>query len=106
MIRNKRVMAATMSMVMALGVFSSSAGVARDLYSDEPTTGEMLADAVVARPLTLLASVVGAAAWVVTLPFTLPSGSAGDAGKAWVVDPLGYTFVRPLGEMADTSGRR
>ena len=106
MSKKKRVMATTMSMVMALGVFFSSAGLARDFYSDEPTAGEMLADAVVARPLTLVASVVGAAAWVVTLPFTLPSGSAGDAGKAWVVDPLGYTFVRPLGEMADTSDHR
>lgn len=65
-----------------------------------PTGGEMVTDAIAVRPMTLTYSVVGLAAWVVTLPFTLPSGSAGDAGEAWVLGPLGYTFARPLGEMS------
>jgi len=51
--------------------------------------------------MTLAASVVGAATWVVTLPFTLFSGNADDAAKSWVVDPLEYTFVRPLGDLSD-----
>jgi hypothetical protein len=97
----KSVMGTAMSMVLALGLFSSGAGVASDFYNEEPTSGEMFADAFVARPLTLVASVAGAAAWVLTLPFTLPSGSAGDTGKAWVMDPLEYTFVRPVGEMGE-----
>ena len=66
-----------------------------------PTGGEKFADAIAVRPMTLFASGVGLAAWVVTLPFTLFSGEAGNAGKAWVLDSLEYTFVRPLGDIRD-----
>lgn len=65
-----------------------------------PTGGEMVTDAIAVRPLTLTYTAVGLGAWVLTLPFTLPSGSAGDAGEAWVLGPLQYTFARPLGEMS------
>lgn len=90
-----------MAMTLSLGVFSGGTSIANDGDRPEPTGGEMFVDALVVRPMTLAASVVGAATWVVTLPFTLFSGNAGDAGKAWVVDPLGYTFVRPLGDISD-----
>ena len=67
--------------------------------ADEPIAGAMLVDAVVVRPLTLVASVVGTALWVVTLPFTLLGGNTGEAGDILVLDPLCYTFKRPLGYM-------
>lgn len=67
----------------------------------EPVAGAMLADAVVVRPLTLVASVLGAAIWVVTLPFTLLGGNTDEAGDVLVLDPLCYTFKRPLGYMDD-----
>jgi len=88
-----------MAVTLALASVSGSLGAQTYDYQEEPTVGEMFADAVVARPMLLLASAVGLAAWVVTLPFSIPGGSAGDAGKAWVLEPLGYTFMRPLGEM-------
>lgn len=61
----------------------------------------MLVDIVIARPLGLLATVVGAAAWVVSLPFSLPSGSADEAAQALIAAPVAYTFKRPLGEIPD-----
>ncbi len=70
-------------------------------HGEEPVAAAMLADAVLVRPLTLVASVVGAAIWVVTLPFTLPGGNTGEAGDVLVMDPLCYTFKRPLGYMDD-----
>jgi hypothetical protein len=66
-----------------------------------PSGSSMLVDIVIARPLGLLATVVGAAAWVVSLPFSLPSGSADEAAQALVGDPAAYTFKRPLGEIPD-----
>ncbi|MBW1750377.1 MAG: hypothetical protein JRJ37_06725, partial [Deltaproteobacteria bacterium] len=40
------------------------------LQGERPIPGVMLLDAVAVRPLPLVASVAGAALWVVTLPFT------------------------------------
>ena len=96
----KKLMASAMGITLSLGVLSCGMSVADDGDRSEPTGGEMFADALIVRPMTLAASVVGAATWVVTLPFTLFSGNAGDAGKSWVLDPLGYTFVRPLGDIS------
>lgn len=102
-----RLAAVTLAVTMAMGSLAVTGCTARDQgknYSDEaPETGEMIADVAVVRPMTLWASAIGAVGWVVTLPFTLPSGSAGDVGKAWVADPLKYTFCRPVGEMEDNA---
>jgi hypothetical protein len=64
----------------------------------EPTGGEMVFDALVARPLGLVGTVVGAATWVVSLPFTLPSRSSERAAKQMVAKPAEFTFKRPLGQ--------
>jgi len=64
----------------------------------EPTTGEMYADGLIARPLGLVASVLGAVVFVVTLPFSLPSKSVDSAAKELVAVPAQYTFKRPLGQ--------
>lgn len=67
-----------------------------------PVTGDrgsdMAVDLVVVRPLGIVATVVGAAGFVLALPFTLPSGSAGETAREWVAQPFEYTFDRPLGD--------
>ncbi|MBL8541611.1 MAG: hypothetical protein JNK68_14785 [Betaproteobacteria bacterium] len=65
------------------------------------TDGEaMLLDTVFLRPVSLVGVAVGAAAWIVSLPFSLPSGSSGEAWGALVETPLNYTFSRPLGDVS------
>ena len=61
--------------------------------------GMMLMDAFLLRPLGLAATVLGTAAFIVTLPFSLPTRSADDAANVLVVKPATYTFARPLGEV-------
>ncbi len=97
---------AALAIVLALGLGGlPQVGSARSFsaqgydYNEQPTGGEMIVDAVLVRPMTLAATAVGTIAWVITLPFSIPAGSAGDAGRAWVSGPLKYTFMRPLGEM-------
>ena len=63
------------------------------------TAGAMVLDALLLRPLGLVATVLGAATFVVTLPFSLPTRSADDAAEVLVVKPAEYTFARPLGEV-------
>jgi hypothetical protein len=60
----------------------------------------MLLDTVFLRPVSLVGVAMGAAAWIVSLPFSLPSGSTGEAWDALVETPLNYTFSRPLGNIS------
>jgi len=62
-----------------------------------PRGEEMIADALVARPLGLVSMVLGAVTFVVALPFTLPSGSVDSAQQVLIKGPAVYTFKRPLG---------
>lgn len=67
--------------------------------SREPTAEAMLADAFVVRPFGIAATVLGSVAFVVSLPFTLPTRSVDKAAQKLVVDPAKFTFARPLGQM-------
>src|SRR6185503_21281161 len=63
----------------------------------DPSAGEMFIDAAVGRPLGLFSMVLGTAAFVVSLPFTITSHSTDEAAKTLVRGPTTYTFKRPLG---------
>ncbi len=78
--------------------FSSSVA-ASDIGNERPTGGTMLVDAFMVRPFMLVGTILGTATYIVTLPFSLLGGNAGEAGKKLVVEPAAYTFVRPLGEL-------
>jgi hypothetical protein len=55
-------------------------------------------DLVMLRPIGLVATIFGTAAFIVSLPISLPTGSAGKTFTALVTEPAKYTFVRELGE--------
>lgn len=54
-------------------------------------------DILVARPLGIVITGVGAALFVVSLPFSAAGGNIGEAGKLLVIDPARETFLRCLG---------
>jgi hypothetical protein len=62
-----------------------------------PKGYSMLGDLLIARPLLTIATAVGVAAFVVSLPFTALSGEVGDSAQALIVDPGREAFVRCLG---------
>ena len=64
---------------------------------ETPTPGAMVADALIARPVLAVTTVLGAGVFIVSLPFTLAGGNTEDAGKALVVEPAKNTFYRCLG---------
>ncbi|HTL00208.1 MAG TPA: hypothetical protein VL379_19375 [Pseudomonadales bacterium] len=88
--------------VLAISWVASIAGsavaMAQQTYPDRADSGAMAADLIFVRPFSLVGTVLGAAIFVVTLPFTLPTQSAEEAGRALVSSPLEYTFNRPLGD--------
>jgi hypothetical protein len=66
----------------------------------EPSAESMIADVLVARPAGFGATVIGALVFVISLPFSGPSGNAQQAAQMLVVQPAQFTFNRPLGEFA------
>ena len=63
---------------------------------EPPTPAAMVADVMV-RPIMAGATILGAGIYLVTLPFSLPGGNAGQAGEVLVVQPFKATFLRCLG---------
>ena len=59
----------------------------------------IIVDGLVLRPAGVVAIIVGTLAFVVILPFSIPTQSVDKAAQKLIVDPARYTFVRPLGQI-------
>ncbi|MBE9537086.1 MAG: hypothetical protein IMF07_07885 [Proteobacteria bacterium] len=77
----------------------ATTAMAEGTYQEENGKGlEMTVDILLARPLGIVATVVGSAVFLVSLPFSALGGNAKEAGKVLVVEPFSFTFTRPLGD--------
>lgn len=63
----------------------------------EPSAAMVAGDGLIARPLGLATTIAGTGLFVVTLPFSAPSGSVHEAARGMIGRPGGWTFVRPMG---------
>ncbi len=68
-----------------------------------PSGGEIIADLVLVRPVSLAAYGGGIAASVVATPFTLVSGTTRQTYRTLLDEPFNFAVCRPLGE-ATTAG--
>lgn len=82
--------------VLSLALVAPQIGLAQAVEED-PSALAMVGDAIIARPLGVVFTAIGAVAYVVTLPFSLAGGNAKEAGETLVVGPARATFVRCLG---------
>ncbi len=64
---------------------------------EQPEAAGMIIDGLVVRPISLVATVVGAVAFVITLPFSALGDNVDEAGENLVVRPAAFTFSRCLG---------
>jgi Zn-dependent protease with chaperone function len=78
--------------------FATAVAAGKEPASDDISAGAMAADLFFLRPVGLVAMVFGTAVYVVSLPFSLLGGNAGEAGQKLVVEPTKYTFKRQLGD--------
>ncbi|GMQ76467.1 MAG: hypothetical protein BMS9Abin01_1747 [Gammaproteobacteria bacterium] len=85
--------------VLHLPGVARAAGASAEPELDPPqgSRQDMIGDLVLQRPFGLANTVVGIGVWVVSLPFTIFSGSMGDAGVKLIAEPAAHTFTRPLG---------
>lgn len=107
-----RILAATLALFFGLQMTPAmaqveAAGSGDPVYEIEnPPAFAMMGDLLVARPLLIVATVIGAGLFVVALPFTAASGDVGRSGKALVVDPGKAAFVRCLGCTGEGYGKQ
>lgn len=67
-------------------------------FQKDRDAGAMFADALFTRPVGFAACIVGAATFIVTIPFSAIGGNSDQAANKLIADPFGYTFNRPLGQ--------
>lgn len=65
----------------------------------QPTPGNTFIDALIYRPVGLVAIPLGTVLFVVTLPFSATGGNVGQSFDNLVIAPIKYTFARPLGDI-------
>ncbi|MBB3169896.1 hypothetical protein [Simiduia aestuariiviva] len=75
----------------------SSVALAKDGDIESPSASAMALDLVLVRPVMLGITVLGTAAFVVSLPFSAAGGNVKESAKTLVVGPGEATFVRCLG---------
>jgi hypothetical protein len=61
---------------------------------------EMVADVIIARPVGLVAIVLGTAVFIVALPFAAISRSVEPVARTLVAEPCKFTFTRPVGDFS------
>ena len=83
--------------LLALAVVSTSVRA----QTAAPSGSDMFVDLVISRPLGLLGIVAGLAAFVIVLPFAIPSRSVDRSVEDLAKKPVRNTFKRPPGEFPD-----
>ena len=81
---------------------TSLVDAAEDSYTvrtEDVSAEAIIADGLLMRPGGIVATVLGTAVFVVTLPFSIPTRSVDKAAQKLIVDPARFTFVRPLGQI-------
>jgi len=84
--------------VFVTTAFASSSFAQAGIQKEEISTENMIADAVLVRPLGLVAMFVGVGLFLISLPFSALGKNVKQAGEKLVVAPAKFTFTRPLGE--------
>lgn len=93
------------SLLLALGLAVTgnaaiAAGDYRNATAGAPSAGAMTVDLLVVRPVSLLASVIGLAVFIVQAPISaFHDDGLQTTGRKLVVEPLQFTFSRPIGDL-------
>jgi hypothetical protein len=68
----------------------------RDDWAKNDPVGQeySIMDIILARPLGVVAGILGTGLFIVSLPFTIPTGSVGDAADMFIVQPFQFSFTR------------
>jgi len=85
------------ALILATGSFQAMAQDDTTIHNGD-NYERMGVDLVLVRPLSFIATVLGTAVFIVSLPLSAAGGNAQQAFEKLVKEPAKHTFVRPLGE--------
>ncbi len=77
--------------------FVTSVPAQEQMEEESKEAGSMTVDLLLIRPFGILATLLGSAAFVVSLPFSAMGGNIEPAYEKMVAEPAAFTFRRPLG---------
>lgn len=100
MVNGKKLLAMTLAATLTASVaIPAQADQLSDEVMDEsyPHGGAMIVDALVARPVQIAGTAIGAGLFVVSLPFSLVGGNSGAVLNTLVLGPAKSAFLRCLG---------
>ncbi len=102
----RRTTALLAGLLLSGSVLAADSGFGYQEEVQNPGIYAMIGDLVIARPLLAGITAVGAAAFVVSLPFTALAGNTAEAGQELVVRPGREAFMRCLGCTKSGYGRK
>jgi len=88
----------TFSMVSFLVLSFNAPLSAQDVFSGDLSTAEVVADLLWARPLGFMKTALGATAFVISLPVTIPLKKNEEAKEFLITYPYNYHVKRPIGK--------
>lgn len=85
------------TLIALMMVFALLSSVAPAIAYD-PKEQDIAPDVLIVRPIGIAAVAVGSVIFVASLPFSLPTGTVHTVAQRLILDPVEYTFVRPVGD--------
>lgn len=85
---------------LAISAGSSNAAEPRTTVDGAPSAEAMTIDLLVVRPVSLVATVLGLAVFIVQAPLSVfHEDGLKTTGRKLVLEPAQFTFARPLGDL-------
>lgn len=80
--------------LITVGICSSGFAGKEWTKDDNVTEEWSTIDLFIARPVGIAAGILGTGIFILSLPFTIPSGGVNDAADMFIVKPFKFSFVR------------
>jgi len=91
----KKIFLLLLTLSLVMGSLYSTGWAGEKFMKDDPVAhGWSAMDIIFARPLGIATGIVGTAIFIVSLPFTIPTGGVADAADMFITKPFQFSFTR------------
>ncbi len=90
----KKLFFLSLAIFLIIGTLYSEGGA--EQQREDPRLREEfnMLDLFIARPAGVAAGIAGTGLFILSLPFTLPTGSVDSAAKTFIIEPFRFSFTR------------
>jgi hypothetical protein len=97
MTRFKEILLLLLTLSLVMGGLYSTGWAGENFSKDDPVAhGWSAVDLLFARPIGIVAGVLGTTIFVAALPFTIPSGNVRNAADMFIARPFQFSFTRKI----------